>query len=223
MKVKDAMTADVLTVSPEMSLKTAAALMAGYAIGGLPVVDQDGTLLGVVTEADVLLKERAEQPHGLWNMLHRQEAHAVMAKVAARTVGDAMTAPVVTVGPRSSMGVAADLMFEHGVNRLPVVDGDKLVGIISRHDLVQAFARSDAEIERDIRNEALAGLYLTKQFTLTIDNGEVTLRGEIDSTYDAAVLPDLIRRVPGVVNVDSRLRAWDPERGEKVLVAMHRD
>jgi osmotically-inducible protein OsmY len=104
-----------------------------------------------------------------------------------------------------------------------VVEHGELVGIVTRHDLVQAFARSDAEIEQDIRKEAFGGLPWTEDLQLAVENGEVTLRGEIDTTYDAEALPDRIRRIPGVVSVDSELNAWDAAGKKKVLVSVHRD
>jgi CBS domain-containing protein len=218
------MTASVMTISPEASLKEAAAILAEHGVGGLPVLDRDGSVLGVVTDADILLKEGGESPQGgLHKLLHRDEANALVSKIEAHTVGDAMSSPAIMVEAERSLGVAAELMLEHGVNRLPVVERGDVVGIITRHDLVRAFARSDAEIERDIREEAFSGIPWTEDLELTVKDGDVTLRGEIDSTYDAEAMPDRIRSIPGVVSVDSELAAWDVEGKKKVLVAIHRD
>src|SRR5205823_12139721 len=114
-------------------------------------------------------------------------------------------------------------MLDNGINRLPVVDGNELVGIVTRHDLVRALARSDTEIEHDIREEALSGLTWTEDLMVTVENGEVTLRGEVDTKYDAEAVPDRVRRIPGVVSVDSELSGWDLEGKRKVLVTIHRD
>lgn len=224
MKVKDAMTASVKTIRPEASLKDAAAVFAEQRIGGLPVVADGGQVLGVITEADILLKERAELPPGGWRSLfRRRQAKALAAKVEARTVGEAMSAPAITAEDWWSVPFAAELMLEYGVNRLPVVKDGKVVGIITRHDLVCAFARSDAEIEQDIRDEVFGGMFVPEELELDVQDGEVTLRGEIDYKPDAETLPSLIRRVPGVVRVDSELTAWDLETDEHVLVTVHRD
>jgi CBS domain-containing protein len=225
MKVRDAMTAGAVTISAKASLKEAAAILAEHTIGGLPVVDGSGSLLGVVTEADILLKESGEPPSagGIHRLLHRDEASTLASKVTAHTVEDAMSAPAITVDANRSLSHAAGLMLDHGVNRLPVLDGRQLVGIITRHDLVRAFARSDAELEQDIRDEALAGISWTESLQLTVRSGEVTLRGEVDSRYDAESMPDMIRRIPGVVSVDSELTAWDAEGRKKVTVSVHRD
>jgi CBS domain-containing protein len=223
MNVRDAMTTSVVTISAQASLKEAAAILAEHAFGGLPVIDHDGSVQGVVTKADILFKEGGSPPGGLRNVLHRDEVHAIVSKIQARTVGDAMSTPAITVEADASLGSVAELMLEHGVNRLPVVAGGELVGIVTRHDLVLAFARSDGEIEHDIRREALAGVPWTEDIELTVKDGEVTLRGEIDSAYDAEVVPDLIRRIPGVVSVDSELTAWNVEAEKKLLVTVHRD
>lgn len=223
MKVKDAMTKSVRAIAPETSLKDAAANFAEHRIGGSPVVDREGRILGVLTDADILLKERAESPlRGLRSLFHPHEASMLATKVEARTVEEAMTAPAITAEAEWPVSEAAEVMLEHGVNRLPVVEDGRLVGIITRHDLVRLFARSDPEIERDIRDEALRGLSWTEELKLSVENGEVTLRGEVDSKYDAEALPDVIRRIPGVVGVDSELTAWDVEKDRKVVVTAHR-
>jgi CBS domain-containing protein len=93
-----------------------------------------------------------------------------------------MSAPAITAEPMWPVSEAAEVMLEHGVNRLPVVEDGRLVGSITRHDLIRLFARSDPEIERDIREAALRGLSCTEDLELSVRNGEVTLRGEVDST-----------------------------------------
>jgi CBS domain-containing protein len=220
MKVKDAMTTDVKTVGPATSLKDAAAILAEHKISGLPVVD-DGRVVGVVSEAEIVVKERGEVPHhGLSGLLHRREATALATKVEARTVGEAMSSPAITIEPWESLAGAAAMMIENGVNRLPVVEEDELIGILTRADLVRAFARGDREIERDIREHAMLGITFPEDLELKVENGDVTLRGKIDSKLDAEVLPTVIRRIPGVVSVDAELECWDPEAERKVVVAV---
>jgi CBS domain-containing protein len=220
MKVKDAMTTDVKAVRRETSLKDVAAVLAEHGISGAPILDDEGRVIGVISEADILVKEYAELPHrGLVGLLHHREAEALATKVEARTAGEAMTEPAITIAPWELLSEAAALMIERGVNRLPVVEQDKLVGILTRADLVRAFARSDAEIASEIREEALGGLAFPEDLELTIDKGEVTLRGDIDTKYDAEALPATIRRIPGVVSVDAELGCWDPDAGRRIVVA----
>jgi CBS domain-containing protein len=109
-------------------------------------------------------------------------------------------------------------MVESGINRLPVVQRDVLVGIITRHDLVCMFARPDAEIEREIREDALAGTAWPDAIEVMVKDGEVTLRGQADSIGDAEMLPVQVRHVLGVVAVDSELQAWDSSREQPVKI-----
>ena len=217
MKVEDLMTREVKTVGPDASLKDVAALLAEYRIGGLPVVDGERKPLGVITKADIVLKELAEPPmkRGLFG---RKKDDGTEAKVAARTAGEAMTAPAVTISPAMPVTAAAAWMVESGVNRLPVVQRDALVGIITRHDLVRVFARSDAEIEQEIRDDALAGTAWPDSIQVMVRDGEVTLRGQADSIGEAEMLPLQVRHVLGVVAVDAELQAWDASREEPVKI-----
>ena len=126
-----------------------------------------------------------------------------------------MTAPAVTIEAHRPVSVAAKRMIERGVNRLPVVEDGRLVGIVTRADLVRAFVRSDAEIAREIREEVVVrGLRLDQHSLLVeVEDGEVTLTGMLDNRADAQSLEALVRRVPGVVGVHSKL-AWTDEDSE---------
>ncbi|HUH15626.1 MAG TPA: CBS domain-containing protein, partial [Gaiellaceae bacterium] len=123
MKVKELMRTDVKTVTPGTPLKEVAALLAAERISGVPVCDERGGVLGVVSEGDILFKERGpRERHGgplAWVIDTGVYAEAV--KAAARTAGEAMTAPAVTIGPERSVTEAARLMLDREVNRLPVV------------------------------------------------------------------------------------------------------
>lgn len=218
MKVEDLMTREVRTCGPDASLKDVAIMLAEHRIGGMPVVDGSRAPIGVITKADIVMKELAEPPakRGLFG---RQKQNDSEAKVAARTAGEAMTAPAVTISPNMPVSTAAEWMVESGLNRLPVVQRDALVGIITRHDLVRLFARSDEELEREIREDALAGTAWPDAIQVTVRNGEVMLRGQADTLSDAETLPLQVRHVLGVVAVDSELQAWDASREQPVKIA----
>jgi len=218
MKVEDLMTRDVRTVEPDTSLKDVAAMLAEHRIGGVPVVDSSHAPLGVVTKADIVMKELAEVPGAKQGLFGRKKDNGSEAKAVARTAGEAMTAPAVTVSPTMPVSTAAQWMVESGVNRLPVVQRGAVVGIITRHDLVKVFARSDAEIEREIREDALSGTAWPEAIEVKVRDGEVTLRGQADSVGDAEMLPLQVRHVLGVVAVDSELQAWDSAREKPVKI-----
>ena len=208
MQVKDVMTREVVTVEPQMSLKDVARLLVERRVSGVPVAERDGTVVGVVSEGDILVKEREQHgPPSLLGHLLDWDA-AERDKRSAKDASDAMTAPAVTIRPTRPLHEAAALMLDRSINRLPVVDEHRrLVGIVTRADLVRAFVRTDEEIEREIRQDALMrALWVSPDhFSIEVDGGEVTIEGHTHDAETAEVLTRLVERVPGVVQVFSRV------------------
>ena len=206
MRVAEVMTTEVLTVAPETSLKQVAEMLASRGISGAPVVDEEKHVVGVVSEADIIVKERRQpQPDALHRLFRRTNGTA--AKRAATTAGEAMTSPAVTVTGTRRVDVAAALMLDRHVNRLPVVDDQGvLVGIVTRADLVRAFVHSDEEIASEIREEVLLReLWLRPEdFELTVDRGEVTVAGHLPNEDERELLIRRVGLVPGVVSVQVR-------------------
>ena len=118
-----------------------------------------------------------------------------------------MTAPALTIGPRDAVADAAARMIEQRINRLPVVEDGVLVGIVTRADLVEAFARSDAEIEREIHEHVIGRMTFIRsdRVHVEVSGGEVVLQGGLESQYGAELLARLVARVIGVVAVRSEL------------------
>jgi CBS domain-containing protein len=198
------MTTEVLTVKPDTSLKQVAELLSRCGISGLPVVDAEGQVLGVVSEADIILKERRRRQPGFWRrMLDREEP--LSAKATARTAGEAMTSPAVTITGDRRVDAAAALMLDRQVNRLPVLDrAGKLAGIVSRADLVRAFVHTDDELAREIREEVLVHeLWLNPEdFRVTVERGEVTVDAPTQTQAERELLARRVGLVPGVVAVE---------------------
>jgi CBS domain-containing protein len=214
MKVRDVMTKDVLTVEPGTPLKDVARLLVEHRISGLPVVAGDA-VIGVVSEGDLLFKERGpSERKGVLGWLLDPYGMEGQLKLEALDASDAMTIPPVTIESRRPLAAAAALMLEKKVNRLPVVDEGKLVGIVTRADLVRAFARSDAEIKHEIEHDVLTrSLWLEpSEIAVTVADGEVRLDGRVDRRTEAEVAEVLVGKVAGVVSVDSRL-AWSEDDG----------
>ena len=213
MKIKDVMTRDVITVRPDRPLKEAAALLGQLGISGLVVVDSDGAVVGVLSEADILVKEGGERlTHtGILGWLFEAGTADIAQKLSARSVGEAMTTPALTIGPERPVHEAAARMIEDGVNRLPVIENGKLVGIVSRADLVRAFTRTDEEIGDEIRNEIVKRtLWIAPDAVeITVESGNVMLAGQVDTATDAELLPVFVERVPGVISVSSELTYRD--------------
>ena len=209
MNVRDVMThaARVISVSPETTLKQIADLMLEHRISGLPVVDENRRVLGVVSEADIISGETAGA--GMQGMVARARALGDPASVAiSRTAGEAMSSPAVTIGPDETVARAAALIADRDVNRLPVVDEDgRLVGIVARADVVLAFARPDEEIAGGIRDEIdrLLGLG-PDSVQVAVAAGEVALSGEVDTDATAKLVAFFASLFPGVIAVRSDLR-----------------
>ena len=218
MKIKELMSEDVIAVGPETPLKDVAAILSERGISGLPVISEQRRVLGVVSEADILVKEQGPEPRhgGLVGWL-LEGGHADDERLAARTSGEAMTSPAITIRAHTHVSEAARLMTECGIKRLPVVDRDgRLVGIVTRADLVRAFARGDDEIEREIRDDVIRRtLWLAddENVRIQVRRGEVTLSGELGRRSDGELLPHFVARVPGVVSVSSTLTwRWDDRK-----------
>jgi CBS domain-containing protein len=210
MKVKDVMTTAVVTAQPETTFKEAAELLLDHGVSGLPIVDGDGRLLGLVTEADLMSKEafgfREARPLGAIVDLLAGNRRWVD-KAAGLTAGEVMTTDVVTAGPREDIAVAARRMLHWGVKRLPVVEDGRVVGIVSRPDLLRLFHRSDADLAAEIEAKLASPLYAPEdhEVTFSVEDGVVTLDGRVTFDGEVPVVVGLARAVPGVVKVIDRV------------------
>jgi CBS domain-containing protein len=207
--VKDIMTTRVIWVRKDASFRDLAAALHKHRVSAFPVLDEAGKLIGVVSEADMLTKEAlGDEPEGMPGMITgilRRKEHE---KARGTTAGDLMTSPALTVRPDDSVEHAAKLMYSRKVKRLPVVGPDgHLVGIISRADVLSVFDRSDDEIRAEIVNDLILREFLTDpaQFTVTVTDGVVTVKGAPDTAEQGHSLISKIRHVPGVVAVRDRL------------------
>jgi hypothetical protein len=177
-------------------------------------------VLGVVSEGDILLKERGPMERGGRLLLRRHRAERATAERKARaiTVQDAMSAPAITISSYSSVADAARLMSEYGINRLPVIKDGELVGIVTRTDLVRAFVRSDEDIRREIKQDLLRRtlwLEVSEASRVEVERGAVRLEGRLQRRSDGALLERLVARVPGVVSVQGALSWTTDDIGRK--------
>lgn len=202
--VADVMTRDVVAVGPDEDFKTVAKLMHLHDVSALPVVDHDGKLVGIVSESDLLAKERERGANRPLLGLRWSDDNLG----AARTAGDVMTSPAICIAPDASIPEAARLMYSEAVKRLPVIDqkGD-LLGIVSRADLLKTFTRSDESIRRDIIEDVFKKSLFIDPRTVHVEvsKGLVRLTGELESNSLAKLLVQMVGRVEGTVAVDSKL------------------
>jgi CBS domain-containing protein len=205
MEVRELMTRDVMTFTPESSLRDAAAVLVARGITGAPVCDVAGRVIGVLSESDIVAKEQGADTEGV-SLFHLRRDRSGRTKQAARTVKEAMTSPPITVRPTTTVAAAAKTMMQHGVNRLPVVDGDRLAGIVTRADLVRAFTRPDDAIRDELFDMIQRQLWIPRHdVTIEVHEGDVSISGEVENRSVAELVSAFASRVPGVVDVHSTL------------------
>jgi len=201
--VADLMTRDVVTVSPSVTYEACVRLMRMHGVGALPVVDH-GKVAGIVTMTDLVLKERRPTV--------RERYEQTVSRAAPRRglmASQLMTRHIVTVRPDTPLSAAVREMFEHRVNRLPVVDDDRrLMGIVSRSDVLRMFLRSDVSIRRDVTTAVEGDMPFigAGRVLAAVSDGVVTLDGEVEPGTLTDVLLRLVASVPGVVGVKNHLK-----------------
>lgn len=211
--VRDIMTRSVLSVGPDTPLKEVARLLIEHRISGLPVVDAAGRVVGVVSEGDLLVKEQDPEAirHRPLSRIFGEsaETRALLAKAEARTAGDAMTTPAITIGADRPVGAAAERMTADRVNRLPVVEDGRLVGIVTRADVIRAFVQTDEQLAEAIRSEVLRRAMWVDpaQFEVSVAEGVATIRGRVERRSTAAMVGRLTELLPGIVSVVADI-AW---------------
>ncbi|MFF1341984.1 CBS domain-containing protein [Streptomyces sp. NPDC058290] len=195
-KVGDLMTDEVVAVVSATSFKDVAKLLAQHDVSGLPVVDDEDRVVGVVSESDLLIRQAAPVA----------AASSEASPVAEVTASEVMSTPAVTIHTEETAADAARLMTRRSVERLPVVDEEeRLVGIVTRRDLLRLFLRPDSEIRRRVTDDVLGdtlGVHAEAVEVHVID-GVVTLSGVVDRQSQVPVLIRLVEQLEGVVAVAS--------------------
>jgi CBS domain-containing protein len=196
MRLEALMSTPAVTVSPETRVKDVAGLLVERGFNAVPVVDDDGTLLGIVSEADLVELGAHPDPRAHLRPPEPRD------RPVPRTAGEVMTAGVVTLPSDADPALAARQMLDHGIKTIPVVHGGRVVGVVTRRDLLRALARSDREVGADV-DHALAAVGVAEDVCAEVADGVVAL------TVMRSEASDLTRRlavavanaVPGVVDV----------------------
>lgn len=206
--VRDVMCEDVVVVRPTTPFKEVARVLADHGISALPVLDENDRLAGVVSEADLLYKEEYGKQEARFRLLASPDERVARSKASADVAGQLMTSPAITIGPDAPLVEAAKVMDRHKVKRLPVVDGSgRLVGIVSRADLIRTFLRGDDEIREEVIRDVFMRILWAEpeKFEVTVDDGVVTLSGELQLRSSTVIAVRLTRKVDGVVDVIDHL------------------
>ncbi len=216
MNVGEVMTSPAITADLDTPFSEIVDLLLVHGISGLPVVDGSERLLGIVTEADLVSNEayghQRRRALGLVADALRGRDPAWVRKSAARTAGDLMTARPVSVAPDDDLRSVARLMLEMRLKRLPVVVDDRVVGIVTRRDLLRPFDRSDEAILAEIEGILASPLRVPEDHhaVAAVHQGIVSLEGTARTPADVELLAAVVGRVAGVVDVENRLAAGEP-------------
>lgn len=212
-QVGDVMTREVETVVAETPYREVVDVLLRRGVSAVPVIDDFRRVLGVVSEADLLHRvERAGEP-ALRRVFESRRRRGARGKSAAVLAGDLMTAPAITTNPQAALSAAARLMDREQVKRLPVLDDlGRLVGIVSRADLLRVHLRSDAEIREDVVQEVLRRVLAVRDGLVTVEvrHGDVTLAGRLDRRSAVDLAGRLAGQVSGVVRVINAI-AYDAD------------
>ncbi|MGE5292031.1 MAG: CBS domain-containing protein [Micromonosporaceae bacterium] len=212
--VKDVMTRNVVAVRETAGYKDIVTVMRRRRVSAFPVLDEADRVVGVVSEADLLLKEVGPEPFsGPVRSVLASGRRGERAKAAAVTAAELMSKPAVTIGMDASVAEAARLMYGRRVKRLPVVDETgRLVGIVSRVDLLSVYTRPDEEIRHEVAKNVIAGEFALDPagFDVSVTSGIVTVTGQVQRQSVASHLIEAIRHIEGVVDVRDRV-GYPPE------------
>lgn len=194
------MTRNVVSVRPNATFKQIATILAEHDISAVPVTDFQDRIIGVVSEADLLTQQTQPETRRFpWQRPGRN---------VATVASEIMTTPAITVGDKADITSVARLLANRGIKRVPVVDAEnRLLGIVSRHDLVRVFTRPDDEITREIRRDMFEHALWVDPLTIDVrvGGGVVTLRGQVERRSLVPIAGTLCQRVTGVVDVVNEL------------------
>jgi CBS domain-containing protein len=214
--VRDVMTRDPITAEPSATVKDIAHIMLERDIRCVPVVDVGDILIGVVSESDLICRGGypTARSHHLADFVDglSEHRHHWSERSQGLTAGEIMTADLVTCRPEEPVAITTRRMLRMDVRTLPVVDNDRLVGVVSRHDLLRLFDRPDGEIRQRIEELLADPLWAPANHSaeFSVRDGVVILSGSVRRESDASVLASAVRQVPGVIEVVNRLSARGP-------------
>jgi CBS domain-containing protein len=205
MRARDIMTTPVTTVRPETPIKEAAATLATHGFTALPVVGAEDRLVGIVTEADLVRDRVPRDPRA------RCHPGEDLPTVDTTAVGEVMTTPAIAMGPGTDVAVLAKALLDAGYRSMPIVDGSRVVGIVTRRDIVRVIARDDHTIAEDVRHrlEIYGG---ERRWQVEVHDGMVSIGDEFDDETDRHVATVLAEAVPGVVRATAFAARGEDDR-----------
>jgi CBS domain-containing protein len=217
MRVEEIMTRDLITVGPETSIHGAARLMVDHAVSGLPVVDDSGGLVGMLSEGDLILRQKPRARESWWRLFFADGERLAREyqKAVGTTVAEVMTRPVISVSPELPIESAAAVLDRHRIRRVPVVSEGRLLGILSRGDLIKGLSQapapapvapSDARLIEEMRAQLTREPWVSSPgIVIQAKNGVLSLWGLVRSEAEKSAIESMARALEGSRGVDSHL------------------
>ena len=217
MRVEEIMTKDVITVSPKTPIHEAAELMIDHGVSGLPVVDDAGSVVGIVSEGDLILREKPRERAPWWRLFFGDAERLAREyqKAHGMTVGEVMTRSLIAVSPDFPIESAALILDQHRIRRVPVVADGQLLGILSRGDLIKALAKappraggqpSDERLVREMRARLAEEPWVSNRgIVAQAKDGVLSLWGLVLTETEKSAVETMARTIEGCKGIDSHL------------------
>lgn len=218
MKARDVMTPHLISVLPDVDIRAAAETMARNGISAVTVINERGELVGILSEGDLVRREElktTQSRRSWWLEMFAFDQASEYVKAHSRKVRDVMTTRVITASPESSLREIAELFEQHHIKRVPIVEDGKMIGIVSRANLVQALANMpesisqderDAMLKREIDHRILSEPWGRRPFSVHVSEGSVDLSGMVYNEDERAAIRVTAENTPGVRAVVDNLR-----------------
>lgn len=215
-RAMDIMTREVISVHPETSIHDAARIMVDHAVSGLPVVGDGGRVVGIVSEGDLILRQKPRERVSWWRSFFEtgERLAREFQKATGVTVGEIMTPRVITVSPELPIESVAAILDGHRIRRVPVVHEGQLVGIVSRGDLIKALANepvptevphSDAELIATMKARIAAESWGPRGLVIHAQDGVLSLWGLVETEAERSALETMARSIGGVKRIDDQI------------------
>jgi CBS domain-containing protein len=231
MKARDVMVFPVLTVKPHETVKDVAGFFVERGISGAPVVGEDGSLLGIISEGDLVYRSEigTQRPHPYWFLQYAgaEILAAEYIKARARTVADVMTRKVITATPETELNEIAAMLEDNRIKRVPIVEAGQIVGIVSRANLIQAVASASREVESTQSDTAIRAKLLshlneqhwahTSCLNIIVHDGVAELWGTVNSDAERRAIRVAAESTPGVRAVHDHLVTQPRDAAPKVV------
>jgi CBS domain-containing protein len=206
MRAREFMSVPVVSVRADATFKDVVEQMVAHNVSGVPVIDHSGTLVGILSESDILAQLMPGKPEGgLLGLLDPfAQTPWTTHKLTAHTAAEIMTTQVITAGPKASFRELVYLMTAHDVNRIPIVEGGRVIGIVTRADLLKAIARSDETITQEARWRLLYDLSINPAaLKISTHDGIIVVAGEVATRSEAELVTRWVAGIDGAVDVDT--------------------